>query len=495
MIEKHLVFRFTYDSTEYNISTSSFLFTESSDAKIAYGDINDANELSINKEMGCFVWGTQSSHEISELWIINSLSHPASSSGKYDDLLNMPRDTEVSVYVAEVPRLTDSDFDDWELVGTYHIDTVRNSGENFIVLSMVSKMVYLDKNTSNGNYSDTLEYDGNQGQSRPISIGHFYNAPLKFVDDLDNIFEANNESDALTIDAAYDNYDPFVLTTDYTVEAIVDTGGYGINLVNPPVGVITADINGGDYNGLLTEYAGLDVSDIDEDSLDDIDTDWGGDYGAYISEPSNIRNLVEQFIIAHCGYIYINQSGQLAFGYLKLPAVTADYTASQYYISSDGVDIEPDTAPGLSDGVASMKNWHVFTEGDVEGTVPIVDRDKVTKDFQSYYRSAVTTSGSDTFDDFYAHARNGDYIETLCADSDKAEDLITHLETLYDEPRKFYSFEIIVSDLLTAMTMNIGKTIELTWPRWGLDSGKNLLIAKIDYSNLLQRKIKIVGWG
>jgi len=54
---------------------------------------------------------------------------------------------------------------------------------------------------------------------------------------------------------------------------------------------------------------------------------------------------------------------------------------------------------------------------------------------------------------------------------------------------------INVSDLLTAMTMNIGETIEVIYPRWGLEAGKNLIIKKIEYNDLLNRKIKITGWG
>jgi len=123
------------------------------------------------------------------------------------------------------------------------------------------------------------------------------------------------------------------------------------------------------------------------------------------------------------------------------------------------------------------------------------DKDKVTREFQSYYRSPTTTGGGDAFDDSYAHARNGEYIKTYGANANKITQLITHLEELYATKRHNYEFTINVSDLLTAMTMNIGETIEVIYPRWGLEAGKNLIIKKIEYNDLLKRKIKITGWG
>lgn len=504
MNEHQLVFRFTHDGTEYNIATGSFMFIEGGTWKTAHGVIDGSKSLSLIKEMGVFVWGNQTEYQISDLWLINPALRTLDGAGTYDDFVNIARDTAIELFVCPVTR-GESDYSGWEKVGEYHLDRARNSGDNYIVMSLQTKLVLMDKNTEHKYYSDTLQYVPNREMPRPIFLGLCYNIPGILVDDIDNKYEFHDENNVANILRAYDDYDVYSEGVDFTEGSIAATGGYGIDLASPAVGKITAYGVGAIYSGsntgltstfylkLLTSYASISLSDIDSPSLSDIATEFDGRFGVYITDPQNVREIIEQTNVAHCGYTYINQSGQIAFNWLQEPAVTADYDANEYDVVIG--DIYPDGAPGLSDSVASEKNWHVFTDGDVAGSVSQSDKDKVTREFQSLYTSTTTTGGGTAFDDFYAHARNGYYIKTLAANATKIKDLITHLETLYASKRQFYEFELLVDDLPTAMKMNIGETIKLTWPRWGLESGKNLLITKIEYNDILNRRIKITGWG
>jgi len=503
MTEQQLLFRFTHDSVEYNLSTGSFMFTEGGVWKTAYGTIDGSKSLSLVKDMGVFVWGTQSDYQISDLWFLNESQSINNAAGKYDVFLDIPRDTVIEQFVCPIDR-GESDYSDWEKVGEYHLDRARNSGDNYIVMSLQTKLVLMDKNTEHQYYSDTLVYVPNREMPRPICLGVVRNAPGRLINDSTNEYEFHDENSLSNVLWAYDDYDEFTEGVDFT-EGALPTGGYGINLSSPAAGKITAFINGAYYlnasnstnrfrhyaRKLLTAYTGIAIGDIDEASLSDIDIEWDERYGVYITDPQNVREIIEQTNVQHCGYTYINQSGQIAFNWLKEPEVTEDYDLQEYDVVS--VDTEPDGAPGLSDSVASQKNWHVFTDGDVALSVSQSDKDKVTREYQSLYTSTTTTSGGTPFDDFYAHARNGCYLKTLS--NNVPSDLITHLENLYDVKRKFYIIEINVDDLLIAMKMNIGETIKLTWPRWGLESGKNLIIKKIEYNDILKRKIRITGWG
>lgn len=508
MKNQQLVFRFAHDGIEHNIATSSFTFVESGTYKTAFGDIPDDKPLSLKKSMGTFLWTEgQSDYQFSDLWLLNQVRQNNDGKGKYDDLVNVERDTAVELFVCEIDADGYSDYADWTKVGELHIDRARNRGDNLISIKLNSKLVKMEKNTENQYYSDTLVYSNNRSQSRPICIGICENVPGKLVDDTTNEYEFHDEDVIQNLFSAYDDFDAFSYPADYSKGSIASTGGYGINLGSPAVGKVTARINAAKYSGLLTnifskfilkilvDYASIPLLDIDESSLNSVHSEWLNWYGIYIDQPTNVRQIVEEANISHCGYSYINQSGQIAFGWLKEPSGTPDYEISEYYISSKGVDVDTDGAPGLSDAIASERNWHVFTDGDVALSVSQSDKDKVTQKYQSYYRSPTTTSGSDAFDDFYAHARNGCHIGTLGADATRSQSLITHLENLFAVERKLCSFEIVVSDLLIAMQMNIGEEIRITWPRHGLDSGKDLIIKDIDYSNLMKRKIKIIGWG
>jgi hypothetical protein len=503
MREQQLLFRFTHAGTEYNIATGSFMFTEGGVWKTAYGTIDGSKSLSLIKDMGVFVWGSQTDYQISDLWILNESQSINNAAGKYDDFLNIPRDTAIEQFVCPVTR-GESDYTDWEKVGEYHLDRARNSGDNYIVMSLQTKLVLMDKNTIHQYYPDTLVYSDNRERPRPAALGVILNTPGVLIDDTTNEYEFHDESSFVNVIAAYDDYDPFVEGVDYT-EGTLSTGGYGINLSSPADGKITGFLSGGLYSGsatntypefifkLLTDYADISISDIDTTSADDVQTEFDSRCGVFIPQPQNVRDIIEQLNVMACAYTYINQSGQIAFNYLQEPAVTEDYDLQEYDVVS--VDTDPDGAPGLSDSVASQKNWHVFTDGDVALSVSQSDKDKVTREYQSLYTSTTTTSGGTPFDDFYAHARDGCYLKTLAANANKIKDLITHLEALFAVKRNFYVIEVNVGDLLTAMKMNIGETIKLTWPRWGLESGKNLIIKKIEYNDILQRKIRITGWG
>jgi len=506
MINQQLVFRFSHDGDEYNIATSSFMFTESGDYKTAQGSIDGNKSLSSTKEMGLFLWGNRSEYQFSDIWILNESQSINNTAGQYDDLLDMLRDTEVELFVAEIDGKGESEYSDWVKVGEYLVDRVRNSGDNHIVISLLTKLVLMDRNTETQYFDSALVYAPNQNQPRPICLGLTYNAPGKLVDDTTNEWEFHDENTIGNVIYAYDDYDVFNEGVDFVEGAIAATGGYGINLSSPAAGKITALVNGGKYSGnttnlinrmipkLLIDYSGIDISDIDTTSVDDINTEWDGRCGVYISTPTNVRDIVENLNIAHCGYTKINSSGQISFDWLKEPTGTAAYEIDEYYIA-EGVTIEPDGAPGLSDGVASNRNWHVFTDGDVAPSVAQDEKDLVTQAYQNYYRSSTTTGGGSAFDDYYAHARNGCYIGTLSSNASKTEDLITHLETIYATKKQLYTFDIIVHDLVTAMQMNIGDELKITWPRFGLDAGKNVIIKKIIYNDILNRRLKVTGWG
>lgn len=504
MNEQQLLFRFTHDSVEYNIATGSFMFTEGGVWKTAYGAIAGDKALSLIKDMGVFVWGTQSDYQISDLWINNEKLKILDNYGPYDDFINIPRDTAIELFVCPVTR-GESDYTDWEKVGEYHLDRASNSGDNYIVMSLQTKLVLMDKNTIHQYYPDTIVYVPNREMPRPICLGLCFNTPGKLINDTTNEYEFHDESTMGNVINAYDDYDLFVEGVDFT-EGSLSTGGYGIDLSSPAGGKITGWVNGGLYSGnttnlfnrfvfkLLTGYSGISISDIDTASADSVQSDFSsGRCGVYITNPQNVREIIEQININHCGYTYINQSGQIGFNYLQEPAITEDYDLQEYDVVS--VDTDPDGAPGLSDSVACRKNWHVFTDGDVALSVSQADKDIVTREYQTLITSTTTTGGGTPFDDFYAHARNGCYLKTLEGNPSATNDLITHLEALFAVKRNFYEIEVNVGDLLTAMKMNIGETIKLTWPRWGLESGKNLIIKKIEYNDILKRKIRITGWG
>jgi len=247
MGEKQLLFRFTHSGTQYNLSTASFMFADGGDIKTAYGVIDGGKPLSLLKKMGVFVWGNQSEYGFSALWIMNEIQNINDTAGKYDVLLDLPRDTAVELFVCDIDGNGESDASAWNKRGEYHVDAVRNEGDDYIVISLQSKLVLMDKNTEHKYYSSSLVYVDNREQPRPICLGVTFNVPAKLVNDLTDEWEFHDESAAANVIAAYDDYDQWVEGTDFTEGTISSTGGYGINLTSPAFGKVTAFFSGAIY--------------------------------------------------------------------------------------------------------------------------------------------------------------------------------------------------------------------------------------------------------
>jgi hypothetical protein len=475
-----------------------------------HGDIPSDKPTSWRKERGFFVWGRESVTEIGETWLMNEPEFNQTS-GRYDDLLLLPsRDAILDYYIVEEGEAFSSAIQ----IGSWLIDSTSNPSNQYLVISAVDRLALIDKNTVHEYFPDTIQYEPNRLQPRPIQIGAGYQVPSVKIDDVDNIFEVHFEPDVTNLISVFDRADPFnpaAPDNDYT-EGVQSTGGYGFNLANPHSGTVTHLAVGGPYdpggvNGvsnrfqfftrkLLEDFGGIDPSDIDTSSLDAIHSDWNQRYGVYISSGTNIREILEQAMVGHCGYAYQKNDGKITFGYVRPPAVTEDHELNAFNIASDGIKISLDRAEGLSDAVAARKNWYVFSFDEIKDVgIDSEDKEVAIRDFVFKYRSSTTTSGGSAFHESYAHARHGDYIETLCQGTTNAETLITHLEgQLYNVERHFHVFERVSETVLEALTIEIGETMKLTDDRY-LPAGMNTLITAISGSDLLNKTVEFETWG
>jgi len=497
------------DNTRYFIASSTYIGDVepigggTAVPTVFYGDIPDDKPIAWRKEMGFFVWGRRSMHEIGETWLMNEPAF-AETSGRYDGLLYDSRDSKLEYFIVEDENQA---FSTAVRVGEWIIDDVSNPNDQYVVITVVDKLSQVDKNTEHEYYSNTLVFTENREQPRPIVIGRCNQMPLTLIDDVDNIYEAHFEGTVSNFIDAYDTADIFVPGVDYT-EGVQSTGGYGINLANKPAGVITAHVSGGEWMGgstriidnfvpyLLVTCGGMDIADINTASLTAIDTDWSNRYDVFIQSGSNIRDVLEDVMVGHCGYVYQNNDGEVTFGYVQQPKVTADHELNDINIASDGIKITLDKAPGLSDAVSWRRNWYVFTYDDVKDVgITEAEKQEASREYVYNYRSATTTGGGDAFHDTYAHARHGDHIKTLTDGGNNGTDLISHLEDdLYDVERHFHTFERISETVIEALTIELGETMELVDARF-FPSGKNTLISAIAGESLLSKKVEFETWG
>ena len=95
------------------------------------------------------------------------------------------------------------------------------------------------------------------------------------------------------------------------------------------------------------------------------------------------------------------------------------------------------------------------------------------------------TDGANTLDVFYTSTEK--VFDSLIQRGADAQDEIDSITNMYSEKRKFYVFD-------TTENVEIGETVKLTYPRFGLDSGVNLLCLgkEIDF---IENTYRITLWG
>ena len=480
-----------------NVASSTYVTGTSGDMANTVFVGNITKSISIEKELGFFVFGNQSQTTISDLVFAND--------GIYDELLNNPvRDQSVIIEVIEEGAAYSTAVQ----VGEFIIDNVTNKDDDSITIKLATKLSLLDRNTIHSYFPATLPFVNNQEQPIPIAIGEVTQVAMPVVDDVQNRYHLTPDPVVGTVKFVKDRADPLVLTTGYTIVDIAETGGSGINLANNPNGTITASYIADDWEGISTKAAdgfvgklvienlGIAHVNIDLVSLFDIDDELLYSYGIYIKTGTNVKQILDSLAVSYCGFHYQANNGKIVFDWMRAPSVTATTDIDSIGLAS-GIKVSIDTAPGLSDAVTSKKNWHVFGYDDVRDIDGLSEDDKqiVSSEFVNNVRADTTLNNQATYHQSYAHARNGDYINTLSVNVHGATGLLSQQATLYDDARYFYDFDFLSDDVMTLLELELNDTIKLTHNRYGLDAGKNMRLVKIKIKDILKNESQLVGWA
>lgn len=369
------------------------------------------------------------------------------------------------------------------------IERVLLDGEKHLEIHLKDATKLLDKPIQDNLFpasetsitgSGTNTYYALENQPRPIAIGNSIKSAKPVSAKRSNNEYICHDEDIYTVQSVYDN-GAVVSDTHY---------GEGFTLSADPAGIITANIRGQEnstntdrirYFDDIIDYL-LDIRESIPYNTTDastIDTDKGYNYHYYQDNTINrtIREVLQWLCDSHTGWFYADESGEIRFGYLDDPAVSQDVDISQYDIISE-VKVWDDTAPNITTKVGGNRNWHVLNADDIASSVS----ENVRQVLSSQWHSV--TEGSSSLDSFYADT--GQVHDSLGSATD-AQDEADHVTDLYSQRRKFYQFD-------SSVDAEIGQTVELTYPRFGLDSGVNLLVLgrEIDFIN---NTYKLTLWG
>lgn len=235
----------------------------------------------------------------------------------------------------------------------------------------------------------------------------------------------------------------------------------------------------------VAERAGVSSSVIDLDACEAIETETPYELAFHTSTEVNGDQLAIMAARSYgCG-LFQDRFGKLKPVRLQAPAVTADFDIAEWQVVG-GVLPEPDNAPGLSNRMSYGRNYAIHSDEDA------TNADATTR--AELMREVRVVTSTETLHSNYSEAAEREPIETLLSEEADAQDEIDRLCALYTVPRTFYTFKVRTDDTVDPLLIEPGHTVNLTWPRFGMGSGKNLLVI-LARSSLQGGAVDLVCWG
>lgn len=270
-------------------------------------------------------------------------------------------------------------------------------------------------------------------------------------------------------------------------------------LAAPPVGPVVVDASTepgmapatlrsalADVFGRVTKSA---WSSQDADAID-ASTGYAG-IGFYSGDGSTPREALASILPSYAADWWQDGDGVLRLSRLVDPDSRAS-GALDFYLDwselAEELAVSPDLAPNLSRRMAYQQNASVLGTGDLISDLvqlPPSLRQQLT----SSYRGIAYAGGP--LASCYSHAETAEPIISLFDHREDAQAEIDRVVALYSLPRRFYTGRIAGRTDLQFMPGQIGR---ITYSRYGLQAGRNVLVASV-LSNRVTGDHTIRFWG
>jgi len=275
--------------------------------------------------------------------------------------------------------------------------------------------------------------------------------------------------------------------------------GQQILLEQPPVGPVVADVSSvgpaqqpATLQQALYElfrrigkaaWSSADVAAIDAA------TGYAG-IGYYAGDPVPVRQALSAILPTYGAGWWQDADGVLRFGRVVDPdtvgVLAFDLVAAD--LAADLVAI-PDEAPGLSRRMAYQPNARVLSAGDLVTDlvdVPVWRRNELTAPWRGQVYSAKPLAPR------YRHADSAPPLVSCFWRAPDAQAEIDRVCGLYARARQFFELRLHGAwDLLDVMPGQIGR---LTYPRYGLQAGRKLLVRRVQ-RNPATGEVALILWG
>jgi len=346
---------------------------------------------------------------------------------------------------------------------------------------------------------------------RPLSYGKPQNVPAVLVDSSLWIYQVHDGAIA-DVSAVRDRLVALTQESDYADEATMlstapssnsyrvwPDGGY-FRLVSRPDGQVTADVVQGASSAartaaqiaksLLTGPAGIAGGDVSSADVSALDTANAAELGLWVDGETNVRTLLDQVLPSVGAFWYVDRSGTFRLRQLAAPSGTAAanlriddgdtaFTTDDYAI--EGLE-RLALRIGSDDGATGIPAWRVVLSHSRAWAVQRGDIDSAAT------AAAITFAGSEWRTAVASDSAIQDQhllapqlaAESLMIDASAAATEAARLLALHKVLRDRYRVTAHLSQGLVD-AVDLGDTVALYSPRYGLDSGKLMIVTGLQY--------------
>lgn len=347
-----------------------------------------------------------------------------------------------------------------------------------------------------------------KGQRKPRMYGKVFNVSPPMVNSSLLMFQMN--SGAATIQAVYDKAVALTFHSDYAnlaalEAATVPSGSYStctalglFRLGSNHVGTVTCDATAGseylaEILGAIATGAGVTMSSSDIAALKAANPALGGIYfqdsSTEAGSGTTALQLLDEVAQSLGAWYGFDQAGVLRCARVVAPtgsAVAEFGPANIVTLEQVTASDELNGLPTWKVSVLWKKFYTVQQDGDIAGSVTIARRGELA---QEYRTAAVTDSDTQSI---YPNARELQRTTALTAESD-AQAEASRLLNLFKIQRRTYTATVRWESEL-ATTIDIGQVVSITFPRFGLQAGKLLLITGLTL-DLRSKRAELSLWG
>lgn len=346
-----------------------------------------------------------------------------------------------------------------------------------------------------------------QGQPKARAWGRVFNAPAPLVNSSRLIYESGP---CASVDAVYDRGAALTQGANYTSQADMEAnapaagtyrawpaGGY-FRLGASPAGQVTADVTQGAaagnrtaaqlMNAIATGPAGIAAGDVSAADVAALDAANGAEVGLWAGEEMTCAEAMDRLANSVGAWWGFDRLGVLRMQRLAVPSGTpaVELTAAEI-IRIDRVETN-DAGRGVPAWRVSLgyKRVWLTQDSDLNGTVADARRGELRHEYRRVVAEDATVKTAHLLATELA-------FDTLLVDAAAAGTEATRLLELHKTRRDRFELRAAITPVMAA-AIDLGAVVKVTYPRFGLASGRLLRVLGLQ-PNLRTDRIDLTLWG